>query len=60
MADRHADNVVYPRWLSISGEELDLDLPKGLLGKLDYLSYLSQRPDNSSQENAAPYVTIRN
>ncbi|KAF8457702.1 kinase-like domain-containing protein [Terfezia claveryi] len=33
MADRHEDSDTYPRWLSITGESLDLDLPNGLLGK---------------------------
>lgn len=35
MANRSLDANSYPRWMSISGEELDLDLPQGLLGMLD-------------------------
>lgn len=33
MADGREDNDTYPRWLSITGEQLDLDLPNGLLGR---------------------------
>lgn len=39
MADRRGDGNKYPRWLSISGEELELDLPSGLLGKFELLLY---------------------
>lgn len=63
MANRSPDANPYPRWMSISGEELELDLPQGLLGMHDPICFKPVQPffnADSPQENVALNAIIRN